>query len=159
MSDYDTKISERLDIKNLDPTKQAQGIDRWNKLSIADEDPEFLEELNRVISDSSIPDGPDDNMSDDKEGPTPVPGIHDQETVPRDAYVDMELGLPRGEDDSLMHAIVKRRKLDDDGNPIGTESTNPLVDMRAYKIEFIDGTTEILTANIISDNLLAQVDE
>ena len=57
---------------------QAQGIDRWNKLSIADEDPEFLEELNRFISDSRILDGPDDNVSDDKEKITPVPGIHDQ---------------------------------------------------------------------------------
>ena len=62
----------------------------------------------------------------------------------------MELGIPRAEDDSLMHAIVKRRKLDDDGNPIGTEITNPLIDAREYEIEFIDGTTEILTANIIS---------
>ena len=108
MSNYDTKTSERLDVKNSDRTKQAHGIDQWNKLSIADEDPEFLEELNRVISDSSIPDGPDDKISDDKEGPTPVPGIHDQETVPSDAYVDMELGIPRGEDDILIHAIVKR---------------------------------------------------
>ena len=111
------------------------------KLSIADEDHEFLEELNQVISDSSILDGPDDNMSDDKEEPTPVPGIHDQETVPNDAYIDMELGLPCGEDYSLMHAIVKRRNLDDDGNPIRTESTNPSVDTRAYEIEFIDITT------------------
>ena len=43
MSDYDTNISERLDVKNSDLKNQAQGIDRWNKLSIADEDPEFLE--------------------------------------------------------------------------------------------------------------------
>ena len=71
----------------------------------------------------------------------------------------MELGLPRGEYDKLMHEIVKLRKLDDDGNPIGTESTNPLVDMRAYEIEFIDGTTETLTANMIAENLLGQVDE
>ena len=66
MSDYDTNIVERLDDKNSDLTNQAQGIYRWNKLSIADEDPEFLEELNWVISDSIIPDGPYDNMSDDK---------------------------------------------------------------------------------------------
>ena len=71
----------------------------------------------------------------------------------------MDLGLPRGEDDSFMHAIVKRRKLDDNGNPIGTESTNPLVDMRAYEIKFIDGTTETLTSDIIEKNLLAKVDE
>ena len=119
-----------------------------------------MEELNRVISDSSIPDGPDDNMNDDKEGPTPVTGIHDQETVISDEYVDMELGLPCGEDNnSLMHAIVKWRKIDDDVNPNGTESTKPFVDTRAYENEFIDGTNETLTAKIIADNLLAQVDE
>ena len=59
-----------------------------------------MEELDLVISDSSILYGPDDYMSDDKEGPNTVPDIHDQKTVPRDAYVDMELGLPRGDDDS-----------------------------------------------------------
>ena len=89
MSDYETKIDESLDVKNSDLTKQAQGIYRWNKVSIVDEYPEFLEELNRVVSDLSIPDGPNDNMSDDKEVPTPVPGIHDQETIPRNEYVDM----------------------------------------------------------------------
>ena len=66
MSDYDTTIAESLDVKNSYLTNQAQGIDRWNKLSIADEDTELLEELNRVISDSSILDGPYDNMIDDK---------------------------------------------------------------------------------------------
>ena len=91
MSDYDTKISESLDVKNSDLTKEAQGIDWWNKISIADEDPEFFEEFNLFISDSSNPDGPDDNIIDDKEGPTPVPGIHDQETVPIGSCVDMEL--------------------------------------------------------------------
>ena len=98
-------------------------------------------------------------MSDDKEGPNPVPGIHDQENVPSNAYVGMDLGLPCGEYYSLMHVIVKQRKSADDGNPTGTESTTPLVDTRAYEIDFIDGTTETLTANIIAENLLAQVDE
>ena len=134
MSDYDTKISERLDVKNSDLTMQAQGIDQWNKLSIADEDTEPLKELNSVISDFSIPDGPYDNAINDNVEPIPVPGNHDQETVTSDAYVDMKLGLTRGGDDSLMHAIVKQRKLDDDVNPIRNESTNPLVDTRAYEI-------------------------
>ena len=138
---------------------QAQGIDQWNKLLIADEDPELQEELNRVISDLIIPDGPDDNVSDDKKEPTPIPGIKDQETVPIDAYDDMKLGIPRVEDNSLTHAIVKQRKMDDDSNPIGTESTNQLFDTRVYEIEFIDGTTETLTTNIIPQSLLVQVDE
>ena len=55
--------------------------------------------------------------------------------------------------------IVKHTQLDEDENPIRTESTNPLVDTRAYDIEFIYGTAETLTSNIIADNLLAQVHE
>ena len=51
-----------------------------------------------------------------------------------------------------MHMILKRRNFYDDDNPIGTESTNSLVDTRAYEIEFIDGTTETLAANIIVEN-------
>ena len=40
--------------------------------------------------------------------------------MPSNEYVDMELGINRGEDDSLMNAIVKQRKPDDAGNPKGT---------------------------------------
>ena len=78
MSDYYYNIFERLDVKNSDLKIQAQGIDWWNKFSIAGEDPEFLEELTRVISDSRIPDGAYDNVSNNKEGPTTVTVIHDQ---------------------------------------------------------------------------------
>ena len=56
-------------------------VEQWNKLTIADEDQEFLDQYNSVISDGSIPNGEVDNEIDDKE----------QE----DSYVNMELGLPR----------------------------------------------------------------
>ena len=53
-------------------------VDWWNKLTVADEDPEFLDESNRVISDVSIPNGEDDDDTYKEE----------QE----DGYVNMELG-------------------------------------------------------------------
>ena len=43
----------------------------------------------------------------------------------------MELGLPRKYDDGLMHAIVKRRKLDGEGKAVGNMNNNPLLDTRA----------------------------
>ena len=58
-----------------------------------------------------------------------------------------------------MHALVLRRKLNDDGKPIGTEHVNTFIDTRAYEVEFIDGTTGTLTANIIAKNILSQVGE
>ena len=42
---------------------------------------------------------------------------------------------------------------------IGTEHRNPLIDTRAYELEFIDGSTETLISNIIDKKLLAQVNK
>ena len=58
-----------------------------------------------------------------------------------------------------MYAIVKRRKLDDKVKVVGNMNNNPLFDTRAYEVEYADSTTEVITYDIISKNLLAQVDE
>ena len=58
-----------------------------------------------------------------------------------------------------MHALVKIRKLNYDGKTIDSEHSNTLIDMRAYEVEFIDGTTETLTANNIAKYILAHMDE
>ena len=71
-----------------------------------------------MISDGSIPNCEDDNETNDKE----------QE----DSYVNMALGLPRKYDDGLMHAIVNRRNLGDEGKSVGNINNNPLLDTRAY---------------------------
>ena len=70
----------------------------------------------------------------------------------------MEIGLPRGEDGNVLHATVKRRAVDVDGRPIGRPSNNPITDSRLYDVEFLDGTMETISANIIAENLLSQVD-
>ena len=45
------------------------------------------------------------------------------------------------------------------GDPVGIAHSNPLLDTRKYQVEFDDGTNEIITANIIAENILSQVDE
>jgi hypothetical protein len=114
-------------------------------LDLDNVDPEFLEEFNRVIDDDTIKHANE---------------IDDMEIGREDPYLNMELGLPRGEDEELRHAHTKRRAVDVEGRPIGRPSTNPrLLDSRQYEVEFMDGEVEILMANIIAENLLAQVDE
>ena len=120
-------------------------VERWNKLTVADEDTEFLDKYNSEISDGSIPNVEDDNKTYDKEK--------------YDIYVNVELVLPRQDYDGLMHAIVQRPKLGNEGKSVGKNNNIPLLDTIAYKIEFDDGTTEFITANIISDNLLEKVNE
>ena len=40
----------------------------------------------------------------------------------------------------------------------GKSNKNPILDTRAYEVEYIDGTIEILPANIIAENILTQID-
>ena len=59
----------------------------------------------------------------------------------------MKLGIPRGPDEELQHAQVKRRAVDEHGNPKGVAHDNPLLDTRQYEVEFRDGEIEVMTAN------------
>ena len=73
-----------------------------------------------------------------------------------DALISAEVILPKG--DILVPATVTRRKRDADGNPVGTAHPNPIMDTRVYEVEFPDGHTEDFAANIIAQNVYAQVD-
>ena len=49
--------------------------------------------------------------------------------------------------------------MDIDDVPIGKANVNPILDTRKYEVEFEDGTIEILSANVLAENILSQVDE
>jgi len=48
---------------------------------------------------------------------------------------------------------------DGNGNPIGRAHSNPILDTRMFEVEFLDGTTQALAANVIAENMFAQVDQ
>ena len=66
MIEYDIAIKWRLDLKNADLLMDLAILYRWNKLTVADEYPEILDRYNRVICDVSIPNGENDNKTDDE---------------------------------------------------------------------------------------------
>jgi hypothetical protein len=45
------------------------------------------------------------------------------------------------------------------GDPIGRAHSNPFFDTIEYDVEFTDGTTEKYAANVIAENMYAQVDD
>ena len=55
MREYNISIEQILDKKDVGLSKYLVVIDRWNNMTVADEDTELLDEYNRVISDGSIP--------------------------------------------------------------------------------------------------------
>jgi hypothetical protein len=74
-----------------------------------------------------------------------------------DKYIGAQLDMPLM--DAMANATVKARKRDHEGNPIGSSNANPLLDTRVYEVEFADGTIDDYAANVIAENMYAQVDD
>ena len=55
--------------------------------------------------------------------------------------------------------MVKTRKQDADGNPIGKANFNPLLDICLYEVEFPDGDLQEYAANVIAESVYSQVDD
>jgi hypothetical protein len=148
MTTFDDEVEPKFQTSSSDISNYTRDIPQDLLLDLDGEDQDFIQEFNRVIDNDAIP------HHDDTKG-----DIRDGEVGIQDPYLNMELGLPhRGEED-LRLARVKRRAVDVEGRPVGRPSDNPFLDSRQYEVEFLRGETEILTANIIAENLIAQVDE
>jgi hypothetical protein len=138
MEDYDKKMEERLNIKNPD-NNNPNDICEFNRLSMDNYDQAFIDDMNKVIADETIPE--QDN-------------IYNSDVL--DGYVNMDIAMPRREEGQLQHAVVKKRAVDRDGKPICIANKNPLLDSRVYEVEYNGGSMEAITAYIIAENILSQ---
>ena len=141
IQEFESNVAKRWDAGeqvNIPPD-----VDGSTLLSLEDEDEEFLSEFRMVIDNKNVADAED---------------VSTDELGIEDPYLGMQLGFNR-EEEGYRLGRVKQRVIDVDGKPIGLSSNNPLLDTRQYEVEFFDGTIEVLTANVIAENLLAQVDE
>jgi hypothetical protein len=146
--DFDTAILERLRDANhvIALNEDDQPFD-WEAQDFSADD-DFSAEFGRALSDDTILE--EDDIAQHSSEPTPDSF---------DTYVNMEVSLPRGEDNTMEFAKVTKRMRDNDGNPIGVANDNPILDTRLYEVEWHDGRREALAANVIAENLFAQVDD
>jgi hypothetical protein len=110
-----------------------------------DEDQSFYKNCTWVIDDTSIKHA--DNV------------YAKNVEVTSNPYIDMELAMQRGADGMTVQAMVRKRVRDHDGAPIGVAHSNPLLDTCLYEVGYVDGHIEELTASVIAENIIAQVDE
>ena len=90
----------------------------------------------------------------------PEEAIPDSDEYTPDSYdnwLTAEVMLPIG--DENVRGVVKRRVKDENGLPVGTSHQNPILDTREYEVQLPDGSVECYTANMIADNIYAQVDD
>jgi hypothetical protein len=127
MTTFDDELEAKFQTSSSDVSNSTRDIPQNLLLDLDGEDPEFIQEFNRVIDDNEFPHH--DNIRDDGEVGIQYP------------YLNMELGLPHGDEEDLRLARVKQRAVDVEGRPVGRPSDNPLLDSRQYEVEFLDGET------------------
>ena len=116
-------------------------------------DEELLALLPEIPDDVFLPDQVDEPAETDAS----MPEADDYTPEAYDEYLTAEVLLPNM--GTITKAKVVGRKRDADGTPIGKRHNNPILDTREYEVEFPDGATDVFTANIIAENLYAQVDD
>jgi hypothetical protein len=82
----------------------------------------------------------------------------DDEEEAIDKYLNVKLIMDVGTNNEWHGRVVKRLQ-GLEGEPIGHAHSNPLFDTCEYEVEFTDGTCKKYQANIIAENMFAQVDD
>ena len=98
MEVLDKHLTDRITTK--DKENNSTNVPDWNRLSIDENDPKFDEEVKKVISDDGVPKAHNNNAVN-------TPELFD-------SCIKAEVGLPRGNDGEIYHAMVKGREIYDD---------------------------------------------
>ena len=72
-----------------------------------------------------------------------------------DKYIGAEVVLPNAADEKLMARVRKKIRSDDRNDG---KKYNPILDASVYEVQFSDGTTDEIAANVIAENMLSRVD-
>lgn len=138
MAVFDKAIAAQFQEGSLVTTGGKPDLAAWSEL--LETDPDFAEEFAQTFDNPDVPEA-------------------DAEFDPDsyDSYLNMELALER-DDTTPEFAKVTKRMKDAAGDPIGTAHDNPILDTRLYEVEYLDGHKAALSANIIAENILSQVD-
>jgi hypothetical protein len=147
IDEFNRKLDETLDDANF----IIEGDGEFESMYLEDIDYDMNPGVTRA-DDINTPSPEDyDDMNTEER-----PEEDDEEAI--DKYLNVELIMNMGTNDERRGRVVKRsRGLD--GEAIGRAHPNPLFDTREYEVEFTDGTREKYQANIIAENMFAQVDD
>ena len=91
------------------------------------------------------------------DGREELPELADADDLDLNKYISAKVMLPRGGHSFASGRVLKRAR-DENGELIGKENSNPLLDSSVYEVEFEDGTVERYHANIIAEHIYSQLD-
>lgn len=143
-------VTKRFEAKSSEITWNNEPVPDHKLFSFEDKNEEFLRNYNMPINETTL-------IGTQRQGTDNEAPIAD--TPDSQNYVGMQLALKCGEDGQIQRATVKRRAVDSEGNAIGIGNASPLLDSRRYEVEYEDGTMETLSANLLAENILEQVNK
>jgi hypothetical protein len=157
----------REDILNDDVRRQVEAFDsdveeRLDDQRFVAQDPDatfFLQDEDDVYYDSHR--GVTTTPAVDEYGDMIVPESLEADDIDDkvlDKYLNAELIFDMGTGAERRGRVIKRAK-GTTGQPVGRGHANPLFNTREYVVEFTDGSTENYFANVIAENMYAQIDD
>jgi hypothetical protein len=135
----DSATAERFKEERLAKNGHKPDPAAW--AGVIETDPDFAEEFASTFDNSNTPEADD--------------GFHPDSF---DTHLDMGLVLDRRPGAEPEFARVTKRLRDKDGNLIGKANDNPVLDTRLHEVEHLDGHKAALSANLIAESIVAQVD-
>ena len=138
LREFELEINGRLDDRDYTMDHQME-----NAFYIEDIGDITDEELSMVAAGMGISDIPDpDEYS--------TPDAYDE-------YIGKLVLFPHPDGNRVQGRVTKRLRWED-GTPVGRRHQNPKMDTRQYEVEMLDGAVEAYHANVIAENMFAQVD-
>ncbi len=127
-----------------------------------------MDDFNDFINDDIPGNEDEDDVIDDIEDYQGLPIVPDIDDIvdnsdarkladTYDQFLGAEVAIPDQKGSKTMARVTKRVR-DNDGNPRGTHTNNPLTNTSLYEVEFTDGHTEELQYNVIAENMMSQID-
>jgi hypothetical protein len=148
---FNASLERNLDDENFEIEGDGE-YDSFHALLDTDVDDDYYENFGIQRDPELIPTDEEygDMLVDER------PEADDEQAI--DNYLNTELMMDLGTGNERFGRVVKRAR-GIDGEPVGRAHSNPLFDTREYHVEFTDGTQEKYAANIIAENMYAQVDD
>ena len=131
--------------------REKLSVERYRVTALKEND--FLAQDVRVLDD----DGADVELDPDNPIADADDVALDYSPDTFDHYLGARLLLPNSKGERVYARVTKRAK-GPDGQPLGKLHGSPMLDSRVHEVEFNDGETANCYANVIAENLFAQVD-
>ena len=129
MKYFDMKLEQKWAAQYRNQKEQIQEVPQPKLLCIEYKDEQLKEEFKRFIDNKHLKDV-DATLEDVDATLNGVGATNATEFGNTDPYLDMELGLNRGEEEGIQYARVNGGAVYEDGKPIGIPSNNPILDSR-----------------------------